>query len=178
MQCRKCGRIGHIASVCLSSRVHKFGKKGDSEHVQEIDSVFTVGEICQVGTKWEIDVKLNNRRVKFLLDTGASYSLMGFSGYEEINTPPLNKTSRSLRSYGNTSVPVLGELDVEIEFGDQHKQLPLLVADVASGHNIFGLDWFSAFGLEIWSPSTKMVLNLNSNIEYSTYKTFLQNIPR
>ncbi|XP_055913193.1 uncharacterized protein K02A2.6-like [Eupeodes corollae] len=152
------------------------GKKGDTEHVQEIDSVLTVGEIRQVGSKWEIFVNLNNHKVKFLLDTGASCSLIGLSGYEEINKPPLNETSRTLRSYGNTTVPVLGELHVNVEFGGHHKQLTLLVADVPSGHNIFGLDWFSAFGLEIKSPSENIVLNLNSDKDHEIQNLFSKHV--
>ncbi|XP_055905818.1 uncharacterized protein K02A2.6-like [Eupeodes corollae] len=157
--CNKCGKKGHIAPVCLSfgsNSVSSFNYQRKwptrNDHVNSLseDNIFSVDDSMQViGNKLFLTLNINNREVKFLLDTGASKSMIGLPGYNEINCPVYSKSTRRMKSYGGVDVPLLGEVNVNVKFNGFEQKLPLLITNMEHGDNIFGWDWAEAFGLRV-----------------------------
>lgn len=156
-QCRACGRTGHISSVCASKKqnnpksTHVLrnipGNFGNKPFVNELK-----GDKLEKDT-FMVNVEINGKPMKFLVDTGASCSLVGLTGYKELGSPVLKSPSSCLKSYGQIKVPLKGWTTVEAKLGDRVRHLRLLVANTDSGSNIFGQTWFTAFGFKISQDS-------------------------
>ncbi|XP_036347641.1 uncharacterized protein K02A2.6-like [Rhagoletis pomonella] len=175
--CRKCGRVGHIAPVCMSKGANKNMKKNTTEQqctqktskrnnkhrCNEVDTIETIysvtGIVKQQKNKNFIDLKVMNKLIKFQMDSGASLSIITLETYKELNKPPLSPCNRSIFGFGNNKIHTLGELKVNAICGAKQKQVNLVVARVHSGNNLFGADLFEAFGYKI-----KQVLNINDSM--------------
>ena len=81
------------------------------------------------------------------LDTGAAVSLVSESVFSTLCPgKTLQSSSSHLRTYLGEKLPVLGQVDVDVQYGDQHACLPL---HVVSGHgsSLLGRDWLHRFRL-------------------------------
>lgn len=94
--------------------------------------------------------------MQFLLDTGATCSLIGLDGYKSIGSPRLKPTNTQLRSYGQVNVPLKGWTMVDVQIGNVTRTLRIFVADATLGSNLFGATWFNAFGIKILSPNNNV----------------------
>ena len=62
------------------------------------------------------EVKVNNKVVSMMVDTGASVNIIDTSTYEHIGKPTLSKKDIKLYAYGQmTELPVQGHFKGEIE---------------------------------------------------------------
>ena len=82
------------------------------------------------------------------VDTGASLSLISHETYQRFwPSRPLEASSVNLRTYSGDQVGVLGGLNVDVSYGDQKAELPLLVVE-GSGPSLFGRDWLARIRLD------------------------------
>ncbi|XP_017471477.1 PREDICTED: uncharacterized protein K02A2.6-like [Rhagoletis zephyria] len=88
----------------------------------------------------------------FQVDTGATCSVIGVKGHQELGEPKWEYTHQQLRAYGGHNVPVKGLTHVDVQCGEVVKNLPLLVADTNDASNILGLDWFYKLNFDITFP--------------------------
>jgi transposase InsO family protein len=99
--------------------------------------------------KFLINVTVNGKALKLTMDTGASVTLIGLKGYKEIGSPQLNPPNTKCSGYGSFNIPLKGWTMVNVKLGKKTRKLRLVVADNAEGANLFGMQWFNAFGLKI-----------------------------
>ena len=85
-----------------------------------------------------IPVIIEMQSLEMELDTGADVFLIS----EEVclglfKQVPLQELRTSLRLYSGSVIGVKGRMDVNVSYGDQHKQLPLLVVS-GKGPSLLG----------------------------------------
>ncbi|KAL5473475.1 hypothetical protein EMCRGX_G027964 [Ephydatia muelleri] len=129
MQCRKCGKTGHIARAggqkggAANLLPCKMGKPKTSTHqlncgeeegdtdAEEGHSISGVHAMSQskVARKIWVDVLLNGKPIKMELDTGASISLINHKMWKETLTSiPLKESKVLLRAYTGTDHGISG----------------------------------------------------------------------
>ena len=172
-KCHKCKEIGHLSRKCKkktapaykekkgkskppfskfkakSSKVHQVEDSENSENSENEDwTVYTV----KTSDNREIKLTLNIEGIDFdmELDTGASLTLIGEDNYKQ-NFPKvkLKQSSVKLKTYTGDLIPVLGEIEVDVKYGDQSERLSLIVVK-GNGPSLFGRNWLSKFRLD-WS---------------------------
>ena len=97
----------------------------------------------------EIMVRLliNSVPVSMELDTGASVSLVSEKTWrKQLQEVPLQHSDTTLRTYTGEGIKVLGQVMVQIEFGNQEAKLPLLVV-LGSGPSLIGRNWLKLIRL-------------------------------
>ena len=169
MQCRKCGKTGHIARACRSGGQkggaanllpRKMGKPKTSTHQlncgeeegdtdaegHSISGVHAMSQSKAARKIW-VDVLLNGKPITMELDTGASISLINHKMWKEtLASIPLKESKVLLRAYTGHQLPVLGQTMVSVEVDGQIKNLPLVVTK-GSGPPLLGRNWLSEISL-------------------------------
>lgn len=102
-KCYKCGRIGHIATVCKSVPHFKHKQVKVLEDVENCNVVES-NIITRAGNKMFIDIEINDTAMKFQFDTGSVCSVIGLSTYKSLRKPTLYSTSTKLFGYGSVEV--------------------------------------------------------------------------
>lgn len=125
----------------------------------------TIFELRQIGKKMFIPIEINGSLLKFLVDTGASVSMIGKDGYNQLEQPVVNPVTTVVKAYGNVDIPVRGTLDVVAKYQNLCHNLKILVTD-ANGANIFGMDWFDRFGFKITKENLRTEDVFTSAIEW------------
>ncbi|XP_055910825.1 uncharacterized protein K02A2.6-like [Eupeodes corollae] len=184
--CKKCKRVGHIAAVCMSSKVpnsthHNRSSQSNNrkpevskwqsknhETINQIKPFETVSTVdlfdslvSQIDVnhsspihsdKLFVDVSVNEKILKFQIDTGASCSLIGLEGLKQLNNPLCLPTTKILKTYGGNILPLKGTILVDVALASYHKSLSLTVVDSPSATNILGMDWFQKLEFGIQMP--------------------------
>lgn len=203
--CNKCGKKGHIASVCQSAgseqssnqRQHG-GKPGRSRNFnsyqsrkhtineisdfQCINSVYGMESVesselltktctvkAQVPEKIMIEMGINGRQLLFQVDTGASCSMVGLEGYAQLSRPAYEVTDKVLKAYGDTNVPLLGVIKVQVTWEKIQCVLPLLIVDNAKASNILGMDWFKVLKFKLSMSNNRDLANVCSVADTSQH---------
>ncbi|KAI2647716.1 hypothetical protein H4Q32_024734 [Labeo rohita] len=117
-----------------------------------------------------VNVKLDGKCMDMQLDTGAAVSLMSELSYREfLSHLPLSKTSMQLITYSGERIPLLGSIDVPVQYERQNVTLPLVIVKgerpALLGRNWLEkihLDWPNIFNVEkaevASDPAVKAVL--------------------
>ena len=156
--CHNCGKKGHLRKVCRSKPRKQLEKKGVKSqpvrHVteEEEEQEFPLYHINTLHSEHtqplEVSVIVENRSIVMEVDTGAALSLVPEASYKEFwPDKALESSSSKLCSYSGDSIPVLGSLDVSIQYKDQITNLPLLVVE-GSGPSLFGRNWLKCIKLD------------------------------
>lgn len=157
--CKKCGKTGHIATVCCSSIKNNkafIGKSKSNTRNPNNSTTYQLSEDCVQSLDFEesklqyfVNVEINGHKLRMLMDSGATCSMIGLEGYKALGAPPLKPASAQLKAYGNFRVPLKGWMLVTAKLGSKIRTLRLLVTNSPSGVNIFGTSWFQVFGFKI-----------------------------
>ena len=78
------------------------------------------------------------------LDTGPEAAIATKRVWIQLGSPTLHQAPR-LRAYGGAELPVLGQLDVSVQFHGREKLLTLVLLDSDDAVPLFGLPWIQAF---------------------------------
>ena len=119
-------------------------------HLQESQEypLFLLGDDTKVQKPLEVTVQVDGHQLVMEVDTGASLSLISHETYRRFwPSRPLEASSVNLRTYSGDQVGVLGGLNVDVSYGDQNAELPLLVVE-GSGPSLFGRDWLARIKLD------------------------------
>lgn len=104
----------------------------------------------------DVNLLINEKPVRMEIDTGhKGFSLMSQAKFITLFAENAINPSRAKLStlYGET-IPVLGEVDVDVWYGEQRTQLPLVIFE-GVGPSLMGLEWMSAIRLDWKSINVK-----------------------
>ncbi|XP_036342130.1 uncharacterized protein K02A2.6-like [Rhagoletis pomonella] len=159
-KCRSCGKLGHIASVCVSHSSARSTtpsqKKENADNVNVVSNTLFesigVAEVSLANTaadKILLNIDINDRTLEFQVDTGATCSLIGLPTYRILGEPRCEPTNKILKAYGGNVLPLVETTNVKAKWRDTIKSLPLLVVKSERATNILGLDWFKMLKFQV-----------------------------
>ena len=92
---------------------------------------------------YKMKVEVNGKSIQLEIDMGASLMLMSDQTLQQ-NWPEVqvSPTGITLHSYSGESIPVLGCVDVNVKYGGQEANLPLVVVK-GEGPSLLGRNWLS-----------------------------------
>ena len=79
--------------------------------------------------EWWVDAKVNNKSVKFKIDTGAKCNVLPVNYYKRLCLPPIKKRNVKLVSYCKTKIEPFGEVTVPLVYKDKKYKLQFYVVD-------------------------------------------------
>ena len=165
-ECYSCGKPGHIAKVCRSSRVSRQRSRSPIRKPQPEEVTATEGSNKQeVYTLFHFRDKLveplnitviaNGIRLPMQIDTGAAVSVISEITYyrlwSTIKRPPLQNTSVQLRTYSGEKLPVRGQVQVQVSYRGQEARLRLVVV-AGKGPTLMGRNWLKSLDVQ-WQSS-------------------------
>ena len=162
--CHFCKKRGHIAKVCKSrmaqSTVSKSPVAVDSskpthqvtqESCNTVSSEYTLFTLpCQQSTPFQANVEVKGHHLKMEIDKGAAVSIISDTtrtGLPHLLKLPLQPTEVKLRTYTGESIPVLGELVVNVTCQGPSCTLSLLVVK-QDGPSLIGRNWLTQIQLD------------------------------
>ena len=114
-ECHKCGRIGHIKSVCRSEQS---GNKSRNDYKTSSMSVMTLSKHTHdLSRKPRHALLINGHDVDFEVDTGSPFALIGENVWKNIGSPRLARSRIKLSAYGHRQISVTGECTVDVTCG-------------------------------------------------------------
>jgi hypothetical protein len=173
-ECYKCGKTGHIQAVCRSKEKHqntqgKYQNKDKpnkkqtgrnqflNENSDDTYDLFSLGKSTD-SVIW-VDLEIQGKKIKFQLDTGASFTVMTKEIYDELFPEiPIKHTETKLSTYTGEEVEIFGQIEVNVKYEHQNVSLPLLIVR-GNGPALMGRDWLQCIKLQ-WPK----LLHLNSEL--------------
>ena len=129
-ECHKCKKKNHWANCCQTKKVHEASAAPSADFViEEIGS-----NIEKKVTEAFRILKINNKKVKVKLDTGAEVNVMPLRVYEQIKSKDvkMKTTATKLCVYGGANLPIVGKIDVKYEFRDPEEQAEFFIVKTDS----------------------------------------------
>ena len=163
--CFKCNKPGHIARVCRSGGKPVGLSKPTSQPYQgrntlsvddsaEEESAIDNISVFAVGTSQVrpilIKIAVNGTTIEMEVDTGAAVSLVSERTWMQIRGQvKLQKADVVLRAYNHMRLKVLGEAELQVQYGGRRYELLLRVVK-EDGPSLIGKDWLQQIKLD-WS---------------------------
>ena len=116
---------------------------------QEVEETYWLNQIrSKPGRPLEEEVRLEGKPLLMELDTGAEVSLVSKKTFLTILPRHTTQPTRvQLHTYSGETIPVVGKIEVDVQYQEQQAKLPLIVLE-GDGPSLFGRDWLSAFRLD------------------------------
>ncbi len=171
-KCRACGKLGHIARMCRgkktrprpSQRTDLVERGSDTQGSSDLSdsddlpmmSLTVLDEhqsiqVVKPATSRNgimLDLTVDTKPLQMELDTGASVSIVSEKTWKTVlDAPALAVSPIKLKTYTGHQLKVLGQLLVQVQYGDQTRQLPLLVVS-GNGPALFGRNWLGEIRLD------------------------------
>ena len=153
--CFKCKKVGHLARMCrnkagMERKMHKIEGEGeDGETTGEEYTMYTVRGAREPPVI--VHPEVNKIAIPMEVDTGAAVSIISQKVYEEswkdTCKPVLEYSDVVLRTYSGDLLKVMGEVNVEVDYNNQSKVLPLVVVD-GDGPSLMGRNWLKQIKLD------------------------------
>ena len=171
-KCHHCGKQGHLKRMCHKRQQQsptnesKRRPPGQSvrqvKDIQELESLGLYAINDKSVKPFTVDLKLNGKLLCMELDTGATVSLVSEKTFHQLfPSTTLQPSSTQLHSYSGESITVVGQVEVEVNYGTQTVKLPLIVVS-GDGPSLFGRDWMTKIQLnwkEIYTVTMEAKLN-------------------
>lgn len=141
-KCNICGRLGHLKAVCKAKGQEKAFSKTTVQNIEEEETLFNIGK----GLFKHI-VRIQGRKVEMIFDTGAEVSLINERVYNALcrfDELPLLERQQNIKAYGHVSVPIMGEVSLNVEDNEQNYNVKIIVAKGTSPC-IYGCDLIKLF---------------------------------
>ena len=171
-KCRTCGKLGHISKMCRSKKPAgrqrggqrtDFVEQEDEEPASNASSdlddmpLMNIQAVKPTMSKAGImlDLAVEGSPLQMELDTGASVSIVSEKTWKALpQAPNLQRSPIKLKTYTGQELRVLGQATVQVQYGLQERQLPLVVV-AGSGPSLFGRNWLADIQLD-WGSIEKM----------------------
>ena len=153
-KCHNCGKMGHLRRVCRSPPKKPSGVQKGSHPVKQIQEDTSTDQVvlCQVRTArdkpLEVDLIVGNKPLRMEVDTGSAVSLVSEETYGTLFPKSQLQPSRTrLQTYLGEPITVVGQRNVDVRYGEQQVELPLLVVK-GTGPSLLGRDWLRTIRLD------------------------------
>ena len=133
--CKKCYKKGHYTSYCFSKDVSLLSEDNNTESKKDafLGSLESHGD-----TQWHATVSLNQKNVKFKLDTDAEITAISETTFHSLTDTTLKKPSKALHGPAHTSLKVIGQLTSNFKYNNSRSKLHVyVVKDLKT--NLLGL---------------------------------------
>ena len=119
-----------MANYCYFKKAHEASTTPSNDFVQE--EVTTSKE--KKVTEAFVIAKINNKKVKVKLDTGAEVNVMLLRICKQIETEAvqMRKIATKLCGYGGTNIPVIGKITMKCKLRDAKEQLEFYIVIIDS----------------------------------------------
>lgn len=143
-KCKKCGKIWHLAKVCLSNDDCK------QNNVVE-ESYFDFEDVSNVENRLDkvkdpaiiIDVKINNKVIPIEVNMGARITVMPLDVFKKHFTNiQLKSSTRILRFYDNSTVIPVNEFDAKVSFKTKTNECSIVVVKENRRTTLMGRNLF------------------------------------
>lgn len=158
-RCHNCGVQGHLAIKCpAKSRGAKCFGCGEFGHIaarcsKNKNAVKEVSDISKSGycNKYLKDIKIRNKKLVALIDTGSDLSLMREDEYQKLGSPEMIRQEIVFRGVGSENHKTLGKFDIEIEIDNECFILSISVvpSSVIQHALLIGMDFINKVELNI-----------------------------
>ncbi|RXN04917.1 putative protein K02A2.6-like protein [Labeo rohita] len=148
--------VGGIEADGVHSSAHHFSDSAEAtaSDRQEVFTMYSVVE-TQIPRVSPITMflKVNDTEVNFEVDTGWTVTIKSKTEYAKLGSvgklPDLKDCSFNLKTYMGESVKILGTTDVMVRYGNQVRELPVVVVST-EGPNLLGRGWIKELDI-CWS---------------------------
>ena len=155
-QCRACGKMGHIARACLSTK--RWGKVEDKKRPTTRSKPSSPTNACQqiqairpIPSKLRVTTFINGTPCPMEIDSGSAFSIIS---RETLLMIPRRASTRlkplgvRLTDFQGKRVPVAGVGTFSVSFKNRQARLPLVVVE-GPRTSLLGLDWFQSLGITV-----------------------------
>ena len=125
--CSGCNKLGHYQKVCRSSA--SVPKSLRSVNTEQPDELF-LSTICSKTpppNQWLTDVRVNDRLIRFRIDTGADATIIPAATYYELFNTPLEPIDQLLLGPNRAKLNAIGRLDARLQWHDTSSMQPVYV---------------------------------------------------
>ena len=176
-KCSKCGKSGHYAKCCRSMKkinlVAEEETNSADEHDWTSDRIHSIQPKIQSLTKsakngppfYMTTVLVNNRPIKFIMDTSSPVTLIPKSKFNKVTT--LTPITVDYRDVNDKKIKFERRTTAIVEL-DGTKDRPELLVTTRNTHPLLGLDWMRKLGitLEVEKSNAKInCINKTGNTE-------------
>lgn len=151
--CSFCNIKGHLKKCCF-----KFKKQQSREDTNYVEGEEN-GEVNMVdilslsefrGHDWKVEVMLDSKLVKFVVDTGSRYSLMSLKDFKKLFPKKKLDTSEcfGLRAYTGKIFKTLGFAMVNTQYRNKMQELKIFVSPVEK-YPLLGRDWIQNLNIDL-----------------------------
>ena len=151
-----CGKLGHYANCCRSTR--KINHIADEEAESADEDDWTPDKINSIQQKtnsmgaknkngipfYTRTLLVNNRPIKFIVNTGSPVTLIPKSKFNEITA--VKPVSKNYQEVNDNRIKFEGKTLANIEIDGKSKQLELLVTTKQT-NPLLGLNWMKELGI-------------------------------
>lgn len=149
-RCHKCGQPDHFARKCRTKakRVNAVETCSSDSESEELFLGYICADINTVETEWSENIEINDRTVRFQLDTGAKCNVLPLTTFKELglNCDQLALSKTNLKSYSGHRVKPVGNIILQCKYQDHVSDNSFEVVDLPS-EPILGSASCSAMGL-------------------------------
>ena len=149
-KCFYCNRKGHISKFCYKKNNNKIKEleQQNNEDTQSIDTI-KVNKLETV-PKIMVPLKIENIICNAEIDTGAAISIMSNDMYNKhFKNIPLEQYNGILVDYSNKRIPIKGVIQINAEFNNDIKKLPLVITRKSSNSFLLGRNWLKLFKIDL-----------------------------
>ena len=184
--CHSCGKKGHIKRACRSSRQpQRRGRNAPTPRGKErtkwvdkdqsgedSDSSVDVHMVGKSSTKpIRVNVRVNGKPLSMEVDTGAAVSLISYQKLKQVLPRiRIKRTTVVLRTYTSEVIPVRGEVQVNVTYGEQKKKLTLYVTR-QEGPCLLGREWLTSIRLD-WKTIGLAAMDTNQRRLHEMLKRY------
>lgn len=148
-ECFSCHRKGHISAACRNRT--KPDRQRTKVNVVEDSVEYEMFHISSKIAPYKVDVALEGRETTMEIDTGASVSIINEECFKELSSIgkplALRKSNVVLSTYTKSQLPLLGMTEVNVQYKNQQRKLPLYVIK-GKGPNLFGRNWLETLKID------------------------------
>ena len=149
--CHYCKKKGHIAPACSKK---KGNSRKNTKHIAPVsdDSDAEEFHLHTIGSRSSrplmVTLHIEDKPLPMELDTGAAFSVISEATYKATYANlKLRKSNVLLKTYTDERIPVIGQLNVHVRYGEQSASLVLLVV-AGDGPTLLGRNWLRYIRLD------------------------------
>ncbi|KII64775.1 hypothetical protein RF11_12937 [Thelohanellus kitauei] len=134
--CTNCNKVGHLREVCLSTIPKRLYNQKTTKSYKH--DVYHINQNTVQLINLQIQIK--GIDFPFLVDTGASVSIINSKVAERLNLNVKKTMSENVKAYGGNAIPIHGFVHVSMSYNDRKYTCRLLVNESVNSSNILGID--------------------------------------